>query len=589
VSAVAASVVIPAYRAADTIAAVLRGLQGQDLAEPFEIVVVASGGDTTAAITRATCPRATVVEVDTRLAPGAARNLGVAHAHGEVVAFLAADCVPDPDWLRRRVDAHRAGHTLVSGFVDMATPTTAAGWAQYFSKFWGMLAYERRTMVGPGPLFHLSYTRRVLDEFGPFLEAPIAGEDTAYNDRLVRAGHRVCFDGAIRVRHLNTARLADVLAAQREQGAATGALCRDGVIARYYAPSVQGGWWRLLRTTVRAGATVARHRPRWLARYLLVAPLVLRTIATRRRAFRRALRASGPEGVVTSRPTTDDIRVTMGDAGAPVRVSVVVPAFDEAPVLGECLDSLLAQTCPGMEIVVADDGSRDETVAVARRRGVPVLCLSHGGPARAKNAGAAWARGDVVVFVDADLRLAPDCVERLAAPILAGVEVGTFTRDIGVANPEDRWGQCWSLRRGVAPGTYMPAGVPDRWANFRAVDRRAFLAAGGYDDAGYGEDMTLAPKLGALAVAVPGARMWHHNPDSLGEVWENAVWFGRGTRVRQHAAPVRVHSPVRSLRRGLAGARRAHRARYVWFSLVFDTGVLAGLAGARLAPERHWK
>ncbi len=228
----AASVVIPAFRAADTIAAVLRGLQGQDLAERFEIIVVASGGDTTAAIARQTCPRATVVEVDVRLAPGAARNLGVAHSRGDVVAFLAADCVPDPSWLRRRVEAHRAGHPLVSGFVDMATPTTLAGFAQYLAKFWGMLAYERRTMVGPGPLFHLSYLRRVLDEFGPFLEAPIAGEDTAYNDRLVRAGHRVYFDGAIRVQHVNDTRFADVLAAQREQGAATGALCRDAVIAR---------------------------------------------------------------------------------------------------------------------------------------------------------------------------------------------------------------------------------------------------------------------------------------------------------------------------------------------------------------------
>ena len=67
------------------------------------------------------------------------------------------------------------------------------------------------------------------------------------------------------------------------------------------------------------------------------------------------------------------------------------------------------------------------------------------------------------------------------------------------------------------------------------------------------------------------------------------MWFGRGMPVRRHTAPVRGHSPVRSLRRGLAVARRAHRARYVWFSLVFDTGVLIGLAGARLAPDRHWK
>ena len=70
-------------------------------------------------------------------------------------------------------------------------------------------------------------------------------------------------------------------------------------------------------------------------------------------------------------------------------------------------------------------------------------------------------------------------------------------------------------------GDHFPPGMPDRWENFRAIRRDAFLAVGGFDDIGYGEDMTLASKLGLLADAVPGARMRHRHPDSLAEIWEN--------------------------------------------------------------------
>src|SRR6185436_16168553 len=102
-----------------------------------EIVVVASGGDATADIVRRAFPEVVLLASPERLAPGAARNAGVAVARGDVVAFVAADCVPAPDWLRLRVEAHRAGHSLVGGFIDSATPSTLAGWAQYFAKFWG--------------------------------------------------------------------------------------------------------------------------------------------------------------------------------------------------------------------------------------------------------------------------------------------------------------------------------------------------------------------------------------------------------------------------------------------------------------------
>jgi glycosyltransferase involved in cell wall biosynthesis len=581
-----ATVVIPAYRAADTITACLRGLDAQDLDEPFEVIVVASGLDATADIVQRAFPRAVVFESPRRLAPGAGRNIGVEHAGASIVAFLAADCVPDRDWLRLRVEAHRAGRAVVGGYVEAATPSNLVGWAQYFAKFWGMTRYHGQRRLAPGPLFHLSYRRSVLAAFGPFGEHAIAGEDTELNDAVVAAGYQVWFDSAIRVRHLNARRWRDMLAAQREQGAAVGALSRDSPLIRYYVPSARRGLFTPLRQLGRAFVTVARHRRDLLPQLVVCSPILLIAITVRRRSFRRALRGD------VAPPTVDAPRAYRREplAVSPrPEVSAVVVAYDEERVIGACLDSLLAQTLPALEILVVDDGSTDRTVEIAASRGVPVVCLDHRGPARARNIGAGVAGGRAVVFVDADLRLNAKCVDRLTAPILRGDETATYTRDIGVANPDDPWGACWSLHRGVSPGTYMPAHLPDRWGNARAVGRDAFLRAGGYDDVGYGEDMSLAPKLGTLALAVDGARMWHHNPDSLGEIWQNARWVGRGVRIRERRGLWRAHTPWRSIAAGVSGARRARRPRYLAFRLVYDAGVIGGYLAGTIRPRRHWK
>jgi glycosyltransferase involved in cell wall biosynthesis/fido (protein-threonine AMPylation protein) len=581
-----ASVVVPAFQAAGTIARCLRGLRNQDTPEPFEVIVIASGDAETGRVVREQFPWVLLLEATGRLSPGACRNLGVEQAGGSFIAFLAADCVPDPDWLRRRLAAHREGNQMVGGFIDVALPSTLAGWAQYVAKFWGMLRFDGVRQVGGGPLFHLSYQRRLLDAFGPFPEGRVAGEDTSYNDNLVRAGHRILFDSAIRVRHINSRTWAEVSAGQREQGLAVGAACRDGRLSPYYASSLAGGPLAPLHMLARAVAQVGRRRPRWLARTILSLPLLLAAVLVRRRAFRRAF-----QGRVTPEPMDLDRSVTVripSPAGPPPLVSVIVPAYNEVAVIGACLDSVLAQTCDRLEVIVVDDESTDRTADLAETRGVRVLRLPHRGPASAKNAGGRAARGRVLVFIDADLRLEPTCIERLTEPILANRAIGTFTKDILPANPEHPWSLCWTLNRGVAPGRYMPDGFPERWGNFRAVEREAFLAAGGYDDVGYGEDMTLAPKLGALATAVPGARMRHRNPDNLSEIWQNAVWVGSGPRMRERR-PSR--HPLRRLfrRHSLAVARRYHVPRFVVFAFVYDLGLLAGSVRARLRPRHHWK
>lgn len=551
VEAAVATVVVPAWRAAETIVRCLSGLKEQDLDEPFEVIVVASGEDATADIVRRSFPEFRLLRCHGRLSPGAARNAGIVHARGSIVAFLAADCVPDRNWLRCRVEAHRRGHGLVGGLIDSAEPSSIPGWAQFVAKFWGQLGNERRYGVGPGPLFHLSYRREVLERFGPFPEETIAGEDTAYNQAIVASGEPVFFDPAIKVRHLNARTWREVRDGQREQGAAAGSLCRTGPLVRYFRHWLGRNPLIPLALALSATWAVSRHRPRALPRTIVGFPLVVAAVWVRRRAFRRTYfgldQPNRPEGGAI-------LPVSPAGTDSP-RVSAVVAAYDEARLIARCLDSLLAQTCRELEVIVVDDGSRDRTAEIAESRGVRVIRVPHRGPARARNVGAAAARGDAIVFVDADLELDPRCIERMARPILDGGILGTFTKDMWVANPDEPWAACWTLNRGFPVGHVFPPGFPDTWSNFRAVRRETFLAAGGYDDVGYGEDMTLAPKLGTPAVSVPGATMWHHNPSSLPEIWQNAVWIGRGVRIRELEHVWRCYAPWRSVARGIRVAR----------------------------------
>jgi glycosyltransferase involved in cell wall biosynthesis len=270
-------------------------------------------------------------------------------------------------------------------------------------------------------------------------------------------------------------------------------------------------------------------------------------------------------------------------------VSVVVAAYNEDQHVWRLLRSLRGQSLPPVEVIVADDGSTDRTAEVAERLGAVVLRLPHRGPAVARNAASARARGQILVFLDGDMECAPNFLDRLVAPIAARKAVATFSREIFIANPENRWARAYAALRGSPPDRLLPEDFPDRWQNFRAVRRDRFLAVGGYDDVGYGEDMTLAPKVGELALAAPEAICFHHHPSSLAEIFENGRWVGRGAAIRALRRPWWIHSLPRVLM--LAG-RQIAAGRTAWVlpaRIVYHAGVWVGLASSRLTPERHWK
>jgi glycosyltransferase involved in cell wall biosynthesis len=97
-----------------------------------------------------------------------------------------------------------------------------------------------------------------------------------------------------------------------------------------------------------------------------------------------------------------------------LRVSIVIPAYNEERHLGACLDAIAAQTVPVFEVIVVDNNSTDRTAAVAAAYPfVRVVRESTQGRVFARNAGFSAARGDIIGRIDADIRLPAQWVEHV--------------------------------------------------------------------------------------------------------------------------------------------------------------------------------
>jgi glycosyltransferase involved in cell wall biosynthesis len=118
--------------------------------------------------------------------------------------------------------------------------------------------------------------------------------------------------------------------------------------------------------------------------------------------------------------------------------TIVVPAYNAADTIGRAVESALAQTITPLEVLVVDDGSRDETAAVVERYGAPVRVIrqENGGTASARNRGIEEAVGDVVCFLDSDDRYEPGRLETIAAKLGADPALDGVMTDAALVTPE---------------------------------------------------------------------------------------------------------------------------------------------------------
>ena len=172
-------------------------------------------------------------------------------ARGDIISFLEADCIARPDWIRKRVAAHRAGHEAVASAVAVAANPLCGSSGDdvpLLRKPVGGVATGR----GRAPALHgLSFTRDVLNRAGPFDEDRRIEEDSLMGRRLHELGVSVWFEPSVCIEHIGPTSLITLLKEQaslvRRQArhdilnhAAGFVQIQGGIQVRI--PGVRGGW-----------------------------------------------------------------------------------------------------------------------------------------------------------------------------------------------------------------------------------------------------------------------------------------------------------------------------------------------------------
>ena len=218
---------------------------------------------------------------------------------------------------------------------------------------------------------------------------------------------------------------------------------------------------------------------------------------------------------------------------SPLKISVIIPAYNEEKYLAATLDSigvaterlrLSAGAC--VETVVVDNNSRDGTAVIAQRKGARVVHEASQGISKARNTGARNAGGDVLVFVDADVAVPPAILEAIRdamsnpSCVGGGVDVEYRPRRRSMRLYLGGW-KVLSRLLGMVQGATQ------------FCRRTAFEQVGGYDETAWiGEDVDfywalkkLAKQTGGEVCFIkhlsvyPSSRRFDRQP-----VWKTLVW-----------------------------------------------------------------
>lgn len=164
-------------------------------------------------------------------------------------------------------------------------------------------------------------------------------------------------------------------------------------------------------------------------------------------------------------------------------ISIIVPVYNGEKFLPSCLDALFASDYSSFEVIVVDDGSTDDSAEISRKKGATVIPSERrqSGPAAARNLAAKIAKGDILLFVDADVVVKTDTLTKVANAFQTQPEIsalfGSYDDEPGEKN---FLSQYKNLQHHFVHQTSNPE-ASTFWAGLGAVRRDIFLSIGGFD------------------------------------------------------------------------------------------------------------
>jgi biofilm PGA synthesis N-glycosyltransferase PgaC len=266
-------------------------------------------------------------------------------------------------------------------------------------------------------------------------------------------------------------------------------------------------------------------------------------------------------------------------------LTVLVPAYNEAAMIGETLRSLAQQSYPGkIEVIVIDDGSTDGTADVVRAQPDPRLRLLQAGrnlgKAAALNRGLALASHELIVTVDADSWLHRDALRLLAAAYLDGPShMRAVAGAVFVTNGRASWVarlQYWDYFHGIAATKRVQAAYGAALVAqgaFSIYQRNMLLDIGGWPDS-VGEDIVMTwaiLKRGWSVGYAEDAICFTHVPETLGALRRQRARWARGL------VEAFRHHPGLLVKRRLATFLVSWNLMFPWIDFTFTFGFIPGI------------
>jgi glycosyltransferase involved in cell wall biosynthesis len=206
-----------------------------------------------------------------------------------------------------------------------------------------------------------------------------------------------------------------------------------------------------------------------------------------------------------------------------MKVSVVIPAYNAESTIGQAVEHSLSQAREPLEVevIVVDDGSKDDTAKVAQSAGATVIRQENAGPAAARNRGWESATGQVICFTDADCVPSAGWIENLLGGF-SEEQVGAVAGSYEIANSSS-WLAQWVHQEIMERHRRMPPFVRAFGSYNVGIPRYVLESTGGFDPAyrrASGEDNDLSYRINKEGWRIafrPQARVAHYHPE---KVWK---------------------------------------------------------------------